>query len=119
MSRRNIIKKFQVLTSANSTAVQSSEVTDVSAVDYITYQISVDATVNATLSVYFSNDTTFDASSAKSLNFGLSTPLNGASDTSYVVHIENKGFKWLQVRTTNNGGTGNISAWVTGTNRGA
>lgn len=119
MSRRSLIKKFQVLSSVDSTSAQSSEETDVSGVDFIFYEITVDAAVNATLSVYYSNDSTFNSSTAKVLNFGTTTSLVGATDTSYIVQIENPGIKWLQLRTANNGGTGNISAWISATVRGA
>lgn len=119
MSRRSLIKKFQVLSGADTTSAQSSEETDVSGVDFIFYEVSIDATVNATLSVYYSNDNVFDASTAKALNFGTTTSLAGATDTHYIVQIENPGIKWIQLRTANNGGTGNVSAWVAGTVRGA
>lgn len=119
MSRRSLIKKFQVFSDADTTSAQSSEATDVSGVDFIFYEVAIGASVNATLSVYYSNDNVFSASAAKALNFGTTTSLVGSTDTSYIVQIENPGIKWLQLRTANNGGSGNINAWISGTVRGA
>lgn len=119
MSRRSIIKKYQVLTSADSATNPNSTQTDVSGVDFITYQINIAALVNANLVVNFSNNDTFAQSEVIALDFAQTTPLLGSTDTEYIVHIENKGFKWLQISVANNGGTGVVNAWVSGTVRGA
>jgi hypothetical protein len=119
MSRRHLIRKFQVLTDSDSTTSPSSIATDVSGVDFITYQIDCALAVNSLLSVYFSNDDQFNSSNKTELDFGPALTIIGATDTSYVVHIENLGFKWLQLSFTNNGGTGLINAFITGAGRGA
>lgn len=119
MSRRHLIRKFQVLTDSDSTTSPDSIATDVSGVDFITYQIDVDATVDSILKVYFSNDDQFNSATKTELDFAAPLPILGASDTSYTVHIENLGFKWFQLSFTDNGGTGLINAFITGSGRGA
>lgn len=120
MGRRSQIKKYAVLSSVDSTTNPESEPTDISGVDFITYQFELDASVDAGLEVQFCNDSNIDANSQfEPLNFNQTTPLDGSSDTEGVIHIENKGLKHLRLSIANNGGTGNVSAWVTGTVRGA
>ena len=119
MSRRHLIRKFQVLTNSDSTTSPSSISTDVSGVDFITYQIDCGSTVNSFLKVYVSNDDQFNSSNKTELDFDTTLTIIGASDTSYTIHVENLGFKWLQLSFTNNGGTGLLNAFVTGAGRGA
>lgn len=116
MGRRSLLRKFQVLSSADSAADPTSEVTDVSSVDFITYQIEIANTVDAVLAVEFCND---DSGDYKELNFNQTLSLDGASETDYLVHVENKAFKNLRLAITNNGGTGSIDAWVSGSVKGA
>lgn len=119
MSRRHLIRKFQVLTDSDSTTSPNSIATDVSGVDFITYQIDCASSVNSFLKVYVSNDDQFNSSNKTELDFDTTLTIIGASDTSYTIHIENLGFKWLQLSFTNNGGTGLLNAFVTGAGRGA
>jgi hypothetical protein len=116
MGRRSIIKRFQVMSAEDSTSDPESSITDVSSVDFITYEITVGALVDATLEVQVRNE---ESASFKALNFNQTLTLDGSSDTDYMVHIENKGFKDLKLSITDNGGSGDISAWVSGTVRGA
>ena len=116
MSRRNIIRKYQVLTDADSTSDPVSIVTDVSGVDFITYQLEIGASVDTELEVQFCND---DSQDFKPLNFGQSVLLIGSVDQDHMAHIENKGFKFLRLSIADNGGSGNINAWVSGNGRGA
>lgn len=119
MSRRSIIRKFQVLTDADSAIGPESEPTDVSSVDFITYQLSVDNTVSAELEVLFSNEADATIDNYKPLNFNQTLTLDGSSDQDYMVHIENKGFRFLKLALTDGGGSGNVNAWISGTVRGA
>lgn len=119
MGRRSQISKYQVLTDADSAANPVSTETDVSGVDFLIYQLEASVSVNALLYVYFTNERIFNPNDIEKLNFGQSTPLVGSIDNKYMVVIENKGFKWMQIVVENNGGTGNVNAWVTGTVRGA
>jgi hypothetical protein len=119
MSRRSIIRKFQVFTDEDTATSPLSIPSDISGVDSITYQLSIASTVNALMEIHFSNDDKFDTSLTKILNFGQTTPLLGSAGEDYTVHISNKGFKWLQVRVIDNSGSGNINAWITGTVGGA
>lgn len=120
MGRRTVLPKFQVFASEDTTADPESSVSDVSGVDYITYEIDIGASVDADIEVQFCNDARISDSSAfRALNFNQTTPLDGSSDTSGMIHVENQGFKWMRLAVSNNGGTGNISAWLSGTVRGA
>lgn len=120
MGRRSILNKYQVLNAVDSTTNPESIETDISSVDYITYEFILDATVDADLSVQYCNDARItSASTFKDLNFGSTTPLDGSIDAGGIVHIKNMGLKWMKLVITNNGGTGNISAWVSGTVGGA
>lgn len=119
MSRRSRIKQYQVLSAADTTTSPLSKETDISSVDFITYQIEIDPTVNANLNVYFCNSDIFDTTKKEQLDFGQATPLNGLADTKYMIPISNRGFKWLLLEVQNNGGNGNVSAWITGTVMGA
>lgn len=117
MSRRNIIKKYQVFTSANTTTNPASIITDVSLVDNIVYQLTVDPSVNAFFAIKVGELS--DLSDGKVLSFGLTQSLVGATDTDYMIAIQNKGFKWMRIEITNNGGTGNINGWISANTVGA
>ena len=120
MSRRQVIKKYQLLDQADTTTNPESTHTDVQQVDFVTYELGLDATVTALLSVQYCNDERIDASSVfKDLDFSQTLTLDGSVDTDGIVHVENKGFKFLKLSITNNGGTGNVDAWITGLTRGA
>lgn len=119
MSRRHVLKKYQVLDNADSTTNPISKETDVSQLDFVTYQLNVEAGVTATLLVLFSNDERFDPANASELNFGTPVVLDGATNADYVLHIQNQGFKWLYLNVIDVGGNGNVNAWVTGNVRGA
>jgi hypothetical protein len=117
MSRRSILRDYQVFNNADSTTDPSSTQTDISGVDKIAYRLTIGASVNAVASVRVSNKE--DKSNPFTLNFGQSAVLVGASETEYLFTIENRGFKWMWIEVANNGGTGNIDGWVTGTTVGA
>lgn len=119
MSRRNVLKKYQLFNGENTSLNPVSKETDVSQLDFVTYQLTIDPTVNATLLVLFSNDERFDASNVQELDFGSPIVLDGATESQYLLHIENNGFKWLLINIVNNTGFGLASAWVTGNVRGA
>jgi hypothetical protein len=119
MSRRNTLKRHQVLAAVNSTSTQTSEKTDITGLDKITYEFLLDLPVNALLEVQVSNVSAPADADFLSLNFNQTLSLIGSSNTTGLVHISNEGFKWLRLKTSNNGGTGNVSAWISGTSRGA
>ena len=120
MSRRQIIKKYKVLDSADTLTDPQSIQTDVSGVDFITYEIDIDSAVLAQLFVQYCNDDFIsDSSVFKDLNFQQVLNLDGSLDSSGLVHISNQGFKWLRLYVFNLGGTGNVSAYISGTGRGA
>ena len=119
MSRRNVLKKYQLLNNEESSASIQSKETDVQQLDFVTYQLEIESTVNAFLSVYFSNDERFDPTNIRELNFETQMQLDGSVDSQYLIHIENPGFKWLLLGISDNGGNGGVSAWVTGNVRGA
>lgn len=120
MSRRQIIKKYKVLDAADTNTDPQSQQTDVSGVDFITYEFDIDNTVLAELFVQYCNDDFIsDSSSFKDLDFQQPLTLDGSADTYGLVHIANQGFKWLKLYVLNQGGTGNVTAHITGAGRGA
>lgn len=119
MSRRHLIREYQVFDSSDSTTDPVSTHTDVSGVDKIAYRLSIGASVNAILHVKVCNKDYFSATDSFELDFEETLTLNGGIDTEYLVSIDNQGFKFLFLEVTNNGGTGNIDAWITGLSVGA
>jgi hypothetical protein len=120
MGHRKILKEFSLLDQQDSTINQISKATDISGLDNVTYRIKIDSTVDAYLEVQFCNDEVIrDDSEFYPLDFGQVTPLDGSIDENYMVKMLNHGFKWARLVTENNGGIGNISAWITGNSVGA
>jgi hypothetical protein len=120
MGRRTQLPKYHLLTAVDSSTSPESEATEVGTVDFITYQFKLDPTVDANLEVHFCNDDRLLEDSIFSpLPFGIPMPLMGATDAEGLVHIVNGGFKWLKLVILDNGGSGNVDAWITGTVRGA
>jgi hypothetical protein len=120
MSRRHLIKKYKVFDNADTTTNPESLITEIAQVDNITYQIIIDSTVDAEIQVKYCNDDFISGSSVfTDLDFGSPLMLDGSSDTDGLIHIQNKGFKFLRLSIVNNGGTGDITAFVTGTGIGA
>lgn len=120
MSRRQIVKKYPLFSQVDTTSTQTSSETDVQQVDFITYQFTLDISVNVIIEIQYCNDERISASSVfKPLDFEQTINLVGSSHTDGLIHIENRGFKFIRVKSTNNGGAGNISCWVTGVGRGA
>lgn len=119
MSRRNILKRFQLFNQEDTTTDPQSDHTDISQLDNVTYELSIDNTVNANLDIYYCNTERFDQSQAEKLGFSSQIVLNGATDTKITIHIKNLGFKWLYLKLTDNGGSGNIDAFITGNVGGA
>lgn len=120
MGRRNLLKKHPVLVNADSTVTQTSEYTDISGIDFIQYQIEIDATVSCGFEIQFCNDERIDSTSVwKPLDFSQVTSLNGAVDTSIMCLIENMGFKFFRISLTSGSGTGDVNAWISGNVRGA
>lgn len=119
MCRRNVLKKFQLFDAVDTTTNPQSNHTSVSQLDFVTYEIVIDSGVDAILKVLYCNDEVFNASNCRELDFNSVIALDSAIDTEYTLHIENPGFKWLLLEITNNGGTGDVSAWITGNVRGA
>lgn len=120
MGRRHELNKFAVYSAADSTTDPVSEITDISSLDKILYQLDVAAGVIGELKVQICNDKLLtNLSSFVDLDFNATLTINGSTDTDYMVEIENKGFKWMKLSFTDNSGTGNISGWITGTSAGA
>lgn len=120
MSRKQRAPKFNIWNAEDTTSVTVSIETGTKQLDSILYEISVDATVNATLRVEGSTDA--DNAPAKTfgeLDFGQTLSLVGSSDTQYQILIRDNTFNFLRLSLTNNGGTGNITAHVSGVSKGA
>jgi hypothetical protein len=120
MSRKLRANKYLILDAVDSTNPITSTETGVKQLDTVLYEIDIDATVNAVLVVEGSTDQ--DNSTSKvfnELDFGAPLTLIGAADTKYQVLIRDNAFNFLRLSISNNGGTGDISAWVSGVSKGA
>jgi hypothetical protein len=115
MGRRTVLEKFLLLNNQNTASTITSDPTEVSGLDNVTYEISINALADSFCEPQFCNDRILSPSSVfKPLDFGSQLTLLGTTDTNYTITIKNQGFKHLRLNITNNGGTGNLSAWVTG-----
>lgn len=120
MSRRNLIKKFVVWNNYNSSgAAAPSTNTTVDQVDDIKYIIQVDPSVDGSIEVEFADDKNVNDEVWLPLDFKRPLLIDGATETDYEILIEKAVSLKLRLSFTNNGGTGNIDAWVTGANIGA
>jgi hypothetical protein len=120
MSRKQRAPKYTVWSAVDTTTSPTSTETGVKQLDSILYEITIGASVNATLEVEGSTDA--DNAPAKTfgaLDFGQALTLLGSTDTSYQVLIRDNTFNFLRLKLTNNGGTGNITAHVSGVSKGA
>lgn len=120
MSRKLRAPKFAVWQNEDSTTATTSLESGVKQLDTITYEITVEATVNGTLEVEGSIDD--DITSVKTwtpLAFSAPIVLNGAVSTADQILIQENTFTFLRLKFTNNTGTGNITAYVAGVSKGA
>lgn len=123
MSRRHELNRYKAFTNADTTTDPASAETDISGLDKILYQVQIDPTVVATLSVMNSGGNKYDSNNAfpLPLDFQSNTDivLDGSIETDYLIRLDNYGLKWLRLELTNNAGTGNINAWITANSVGA
>lgn len=120
MSRRTLLNKYQILNAVDSSLTQTSTPTDISGLDYITYQLLAGALVDSVLEVQVCNDVVLSPSSVfVSLEFSNVLSIIGVTDIDYMVTVENQGFRHAKIQLTNNGGSGTINAWISGTTRSA
>lgn len=118
MSRRNILRPHTVFDESDSTSNPESKATDVSGLDNVTYLFAVDASVIGEMFIEFSLDDS-NPQNWHQLNFGESLVINGSTDTSYLAHIKNHGFKFLRSRFENDAGSGPITGIISGNTVGA
>jgi len=114
MGRRTVLEKYLLIDNEDSASLITSSPTEVSGLDNVTYQLSIDALADSICEPQFCNDRILSPSSVfKPLDFGSALALLGSTDTDYTISIVNQGFKHFRLSISNNGGTGNINAWVT------
>lgn len=120
MSRKQRAPKYTIWSAIDTTTSPTSDPTGTKQLDSILYEITIDPTVNATLKVEGSTDADNAVTKTFSeLDFGTSLALVGATDTQYKVLIRDNTFNFLRLALTNNTGTGNITAHVSGVSKGA
>lgn len=120
MSRKLRAPKYLILNASDSTTSPISTETGVKQLDTVLYSITVGASVNAILEVQGSSDdeNTF-TKTFESLDFAQTLSLNGAAETQYQIVIRDNPYAFMRLKITNNGGTGNITAYVSGVSKGA
>lgn len=126
MGRKNNAPKFRVWDSVDTTTSPTSQKTSVHQIDHISYDLVYDNTVNANLTVEYCNDADNTPTSEQEwlpINFGsvygTVIPLVGATDTETNIVFREMPYKALRLVLSNNGGTGNITADISGQSRGA
>lgn len=120
MSRKLRAPKFPVWESEDSTTALYSVETGVKQLDTVLYELEIDAAVNGTIEVEGSTDR--DEVAVKewsALDFGTVISLVGSSSLKDQILIRDNTFTFLRLKFTNNGGTGNINASISGVSVGA
>lgn len=122
MGRKLNAPKYQIWDQVDTATNPTSISTSVKQIDHVCYEVSYDSTVLASLGVQFSNDdeTTPPASWVwRDVEFGQAVTLDGSLDTETNVVFREMPYKNLRLKVTNAGGTGNITAFISGQGRGA
>lgn len=119
MSRRQIVRKFNVWTDLDSENPEPSISTVVQQVDNVIYVLEIDPTVSGVLEVEFCNEPDGQPEIWKPMDFGETLALNGAVDTDYEINISKHSRHKMRLNFTNGSGTGNISAWYASSSVGA
>jgi len=121
MGRRNQLPKYQVWSQFDSTLSAPSEKSVVDQCDVVRYVVTVDSTVVGELFVEFTDDRSPNPSQLTWKSFDFAQPLiiDGSQDTEYFITLKEHSAQSMRLSFVNNGGTGNIDAWIVATNIGA
>jgi hypothetical protein len=119
MGRKHIINGYQLITAQDGTGAITSEPTDCSQVDKITYDVTLTGTIASTAVIEYCNDTRITPQSVwKELDFGEALLMSAATEANYKLDIE-VSFRHARFKWAAGSGSGNISVSVFGTTVGA
>jgi hypothetical protein len=119
VGRKQRAPKYTIWSAVDTTTAPTSDGTGVKQLDTVLYEITVGASVNAILEVQGSTDDDNEPKTFSSIDFNQTLSLIGSTDTAYQVLIRDNPFNTIRLKLTNNGGTGNITAYVSGVAKGA
>lgn len=120
MGRKLRAPKYPIWSAVDTTTSPTATETGVKQLDTVVYEITVGVAVDALLEVQGSlDDDNVTTKTFSSLDFNQTLPLVGADETSYQILIRDNPFNFLRLKLTNNGGTGTITAYVSGVSKGA
>lgn len=114
MGRKHLLKNYPLWRDVDSSTDPISEKTEVSNLDFISYDVFIENTVSGDLIVQYSQD----GEEWSDLDFSMSDGIDGSVDTHYRIEIKSL-FNHLRLKFINNGGTGTISAVIHGKTVGA
>lgn len=114
MGRKHLLKNYPLWQAVDSTTNPISKETDVSNLDFISYDVLIDNTVKGDLIVQYS----MDGESWNDLDFSTPNGVDGSIDTHYRFEIKSL-FNSLRLKFVNNLGSGDIHAVIHGKTVGA
>lgn len=118
MGRRHFIKPYDILSNVDISSDQEGSWTDVSMVDALTYLVDWSGNADGEIQVEISNKE--DKSNVHTLNFGSTIAIEDAADPKqHTIMVDVKGFKFIKIKYVSNSGSGNLTATLFATARGA
>lgn len=114
MGRKHLLKNYPLWKSVDSSTDPISEKTDVSNLDFISYDVFIESTVKGDLIVQYSQD----GEEWSDLDFSMPNAVDGSLDIHYRIEIKSL-FNHLRLKFVNDNGSGLISAVIHGKTVGA
>lgn len=114
MGRKHLLKNYPLWRDVDSSTDPISEKTEVSNLDFISYDVFIDSTVKGSLLVQYS----MDGDQWSNIDFSTSNFIDGIIDTHYRLEIKSL-FNFLRLKFENDSGTGLINAVIHGKTVGA
>lgn len=119
MGRKLIIPKYSLKENTDATEAFTSDPTDCSSVDIVTYDLKINGNVIGDAYVQYCNDTRITENSEwKDLSFGEPLIFNAAIEQDYKIEMK-VAFRHVRLDWAISSGTGNLDLSVYGTTVGA
>ena len=114
MGRKHLLKNYPIWKEVDSATDPISDKTEVSNLDFISYDVFIENTVLGDLIVQYS----MDGEEWSDLDFSMPNGVDGSVETHHRIEIKSL-FNYLRLKFVNNGGTGLINAVIHGKTVGA
>lgn len=114
MGRKHLLKNYPVWVNVDSATDPVSVSTEVSNLDFVSYDVFIENTVTGELIVQYS----MDGESWSDIDFSMTNSVNGAADTHCRIEIKSL-FNHLRLKFINDSGSGLINAVIHGKTVGA